>query len=114
MLTLLSQSDRLAGYRGFLFARKQDVSFNITLIADLFWRWSHSSEHTSSEFFVIQKLKWPGCLQTGWCKNNTDDAGVSMGVGEVNFCLRRNKIPENLVVVRVFFIFVTLALASID
>lgn len=114
MLTLLSQSDRLAGYRGFLFARKQDVSFNITLIADLFWRWSHSSEHTSSEFFVIQKLKWPGCLQTGWCKNNTDDAGVSMGVGEVNFCLRCNKIHENLVVVRVFFIFVTLALASID
>lgn len=37
-----------------------------------------------------------------------------MGVGEVNFCLRCNKIPENLVVVRVFFIFVTLALASID
>lgn len=38
MLTLLSQSDRLAGYGGFLFARKQDVSCNIVLIADMFWR----------------------------------------------------------------------------
>lgn len=63
---------------------------------------------------MIQKLKWPGYLQTGWRKNNTDDAGVSMGVEEVNFCLRRNKSPENLVVVRVFIVFITLTLASID
>lgn len=124
MLTLLSQSDRLADYRGFLFARKQDVNWNIVLIADLFWRWSHvephSPEHISSGFFVIQKLNWPRYLQTSWRKNNTDNAGVSIGVGEVSFCLHRNKSPENLVAVRVFIIFVTtfaiirIALVSID
>lgn len=96
---------------GFLFARKQDVSHNIILIADMFWRWHHvepnSIEHISSGLSVIQKWNWPRYLQIAWYENNTGNAGVSIGISEINFCFHINENHENQVAVRVLMTFVT-------